>query len=216
MLPGLQRRTRPLPPIALANAIGCGRCAIFPRRAAIRVSACPGRRRIRLGPGGRGPGPCGGAGSRAGRRPRGRGALPASLQHRAACAAVRAACPCDNWTGPRRLMQVRPMQAGRLQAGRLQAGRLAPAGVGGYTAPPPWRCRSSVVEHSLGKGEVESSIPSGSTNTRRCHDWYDSATAAYCRREPAGGRRPAILNRVGNLSTPSGWVCLPFALAYID
>ena len=24
-------------------------------------------------------------------------------------------------------------------------------------------CRSSVVEHSLGKGEVESSIPSGST-----------------------------------------------------
>jgi hypothetical protein len=27
----------------------------------------------------------------------------------------------------------------------------------------PESCRSSVVEHSLGKGEVESSIPSGST-----------------------------------------------------
>jgi len=34
------------------------------------------------------------------------------------------------------------------------------------------RCRSSVVEHSLGKGEVESSIPSGSTrfssNSKGC------------------------------------------------
>jgi hypothetical protein len=31
------------------------------------------------------------------------------------------------------------------------------------TSPISIRCRSSVVEHSLGKGEVESSILSGST-----------------------------------------------------
>jgi hypothetical protein len=29
--------------------------------------------------------------------------------------------------------------------------------------PPPVRCRSSVVEHSIGNGEVDSSILSGST-----------------------------------------------------
>src|SRR6478735_432975 len=33
----------------------------------------------------------------------------------------------------------------------------------GKQATAESRCRSSVVEHSLGKGEVESSIPSGST-----------------------------------------------------
>ncbi len=32
----------------------------------------------------------------------------------------------------------------------------------------PISCRSSVVEHSLGKGEVESSIPSGSTIPLKC------------------------------------------------
>ena len=32
-----------------------------------------------------------------------------------------------------------------------------------YSPAPAGRCRSSVVEHSLGKGEVESSILSGST-----------------------------------------------------
>ena len=32
-------------------------------------------------------------------------------------------------------------------------------------------CRSSVVEHSLGKGEVESSILSGSTISRRVRSW---------------------------------------------
>jgi hypothetical protein len=34
-------------------------------------------------------------------------------------------------------------------------------------SPRPARCRSSVVEHSLGKGEVESSILSGSTSLSR-------------------------------------------------
>src|SRR4051794_36134158 len=33
---------------------------------------------------------------------------------------------------------------------------------------PPARCRSSVVEHSLGKGEVDSSILSGSTSKKAC------------------------------------------------
>ena len=39
---------------------------------------------------------------------------------------------------------------------------LAPARVG--TIYGPGRCRSSVVEHSLGKGEVVGSIPTGSTS----------------------------------------------------
>ncbi len=47
-------------------------------------------------------------------------------------------------------------------------------------------CRSSVVEHSLGKGEVESSIPSGSTRfsrfTSSAWDVLAASTRAYRKR----------------------------------
>ena len=45
---------------------------------------------------------------------------------------------------------------------RLPCGSKAAAGTAG-----PRRCRSSVVEHSLGKGEVRSSILRGSTSKSR-------------------------------------------------
>ena len=45
----------------------------------------------------------------------------------------------------------------------IRLGSLRPFGARGLS--PAWpRCRSSVVEHSLGKGEVDSSILSGSTS----------------------------------------------------
>ncbi len=63
----------------------------------------------------------------------------------------------------------RPAAPGRrLKAPRRLALRAEPYGIGrpfrpGRVPAPAYRCRSSVVEHSLGKGEVESSILSGST-----------------------------------------------------
>ncbi len=42
-------------------------------------------------------------------------------------------------------------------------------------------CRSSVVEHSLGKGEVESSIPSGSTTPLLCNHWARSPLEIFQR-----------------------------------
>jgi hypothetical protein len=50
-------------------------------------------------------------------------------------------------------------------------GKGSPHSIQGFArlciAAPPARCRSSVVEHSLGKGEVDSSILSGSTSLSR-------------------------------------------------
>src|SRR5271157_6481795 len=42
--------------------------------------------------------------------------------------------------------------------------RVLPCGRAGGQIPRPGGCRSSVVEHSLGKGEVVGSIPTGSTS----------------------------------------------------
>ena len=66
----------------------------------------------------------------------------------------------DRWL-ERNVVQAR---ADRFRRGLAQCG-LRPGGNHGYTARPAdvRRCCSSVVEHSLGKGEVESSIPSSST-----------------------------------------------------
>src|ERR1700749_3710280 len=58
-----------------------------------------------------------------------------------------------------------PRQAPRPRVSALR-GRLTPPRPYGISAPPlitATCCRSSVVEHSLGKGEVHSSILSGST-----------------------------------------------------
>jgi hypothetical protein len=46
---------------------------------------------------------------------------------------------------------------------RPPCGRSSAPTPGFARGPDAHCCRSSVVEHSLGKGEVESSIPSGST-----------------------------------------------------
>src|SRR3954466_16053098 len=45
---------------------------------------------------------------------------------------------------------------------------------------PARRCRSSVVEHSLGKGEVVSSILTGSTRKRHCAPEHGDLTALVC------------------------------------
>ena len=60
---------------------------------------------------------------------------------------------------------------------------LAPARVG--TIYGPERCRSSVVEHSLGKGEVVGSIPTGSTSHPA-----DFAGFSTGPRSPIGDRAP--------------------------
>src|SRR5438105_14340785 len=46
--------------------------------------------------------------------------------------------------------------------------RVLPCGRAGDRSSRRERCRSSVVEHSLGKGEVVGSIPTGSTTFRKC------------------------------------------------
>ncbi len=46
---------------------------------------------------------------------------------------------------------------------------------------PARRCRSSVVEHSLGKGEVVSSILTGSTRKSHCAHQHGDLTALVCR-----------------------------------
>ena len=54
----------------------------------------------------------------------------------------------------------------------------------------PRRCRSSVVEHPLGKGEVESSIPSGSTSLfNESGGLFRFASATAC--PPRANRRRA-------------------------
>ena len=52
-------------------------------------------------------------------------------------------------------------------------------------------CRSSVVEHSLGKGEVESSIPSGSTSLKNI-----SKLAAFAANHDKNYDKTAPSNRV--------------------
>ena len=77
---------------------------------------------------------------------------------------------------PEALAQFRPMGPGRYRPVRRCPCQprhprvLAPACVG--TIYGPGRCRSSVVEHSLGKGEVVGSIPTGSTS-------FSSARSAF-------------------------------------
>jgi hypothetical protein len=65
---------------------------------------------------------------------------------------------------------------------------LHPCSPCGRFAPPrPLRCRSSVVEHSLGKGEVDSSILSGSTSG----DANGSAAFDDFRRKRSATENPA-------------------------
>ena len=70
-------------------------------------------------------------------------------------------CPvCRCFSSMASLIRSRRPRPERVQRMRLRHGRIA------SNQPPLRRCSSSVVEHSLGKGEVESSILSCSTSPR--------------------------------------------------
>ncbi len=87
-----------------------------------------------------------------------------------------------------------PTKASRSPSGTLEQARAAggsPAAEADSVAKPcsilylgpaePARCGSSVVEHSLGKGEVESSILSRSTILRpRLHSFFDWRSSSSC------------------------------------
>ena len=93
------------------------------------------------------------------------------------------------------LLWLHRMQASRRTAAR-QGRCLAPAG-GGWlyaAARPSRRCRSSVVEHPLGKGEVVSSILPGSTMVSLAFlvtgtNDGRGITGALCRKLFAAGHR---------------------------
>ena len=113
----------------------------------------------------RAPAPCGGAGSRA-------APLPAARRRFRSCRICRSFPP---WP---------PGIKGRRRACKRSLDR---AGMIGYSLAPQ-RCRSSVVEHPLGKGEVESSILSGSTirppaSAPRTHAHCYSSTRRPCSRQ---------------------------------
>ena len=108
---------------------------------------------------------------------------------------------CDDHPSARMLgAEVRPAAMSLAHVSRSVAvncvRRVARRSVSPYTAAIKrrFRCCSSVVEHSLGKGEVESSIPSSSTTL------FKRLRAASGQAYPAvasarHGSRPAVADR---------------------
>ncbi len=125
----------------------------------------------------------------------------------------------------------RRQAAGRLRA--FPACGIHPAPAGGQFSPPSRCCRSSVVEHSLGKGEVVSSILPGSTiydatqpiaaaikarrhgvsRLSRSHSFHPDRAGARGGRNDAGRSGPHLpdaqpaANGSGTPAAPAGFRC---------
>jgi hypothetical protein len=88
--------------------------------------------------------------------------------------------------------------------------RLQPAAF--RTTPAGMGCRSSVVEHSLGKGEVDSSILSGSTRkAARRRGAIGIREFAIVQLWPAGGRKPRYGEPRGTVVASDGICALALA-----